>query len=361
MRTLALALVVVSCAPQPKPTELQVPEEHATELTLQMYARADGTWDTELDYALGDGYPAALTIIPSPSVYVIPGCSVPQGTATWSKLSNVQGTAATLSVDSGAISVALNTEGTVTAVLEGEASGLDCNSATTLPLKHSLTIRVRRVTGFAVDQLHQRWPGCEEKVVLPAGVSAWLPVAHPLDANGQRFAAANAPSPVAMTLRSTAALARGMERWNLVASAGHVELSLDTTRPVQGLASFEVVSADALTGVDAKLFLRKAAAKGSVSEELVEGASYELWYPEQDNLVDLQVTSASSTEGMLCMPIPGEWLSASSSTPGQCSPAGGEQYGAGLPVAKIQSLGECRLEVTIPRTTHRWATSFSTR
>ena len=366
MRTVALLLLVTSCAPpppvaEPKPTELQVPEEHATDLPLQMYARADGTWDTEVDYALGDGYPATLTITPSSTVYVIPGCSTPQGTATWSRLSNVQGSAATVALSTGAISVTLNSEGTVTAVLEGEASGVNCNGMTSLPLRHALTIRVRGVTGFVVDQLHQRWPGCEQKVVIPADVSAWLPVAHPLDANGARFPAANAPRPVAMTLRSTGGLARGMDSWNFTASAGHVELSLETTKPVQGLSSLNVVGPDALIEVEAKLFLRKAASKGFVSEVITDGASYQLWYPEQDNLVDLSVSNVRTTTGPLCMPLPGAWLRANSATPDQCGPAEGEQYGSGLPVAKIQRLGECRLEVTMPNTSHRWATSFTTR
>ncbi|MDP1830255.1 MAG: hypothetical protein Q8L48_43725 [Archangium sp.] len=337
-----------------------IPVGHAANLPLQMYVGIDGVWDTEVDYALGDGYPASLTITPPNEIYVIQGCSTPRGTTAWTTLANVQGTAATLSLRSGVLSVSLNTEGTVTAVLEGEATGISCNGVTTLPLHHTLTIRVRRITGFVVDQVHQRWPGCEAGVVLPEGVALWLPVAHPLDASGNRFEAANAPKPVAMTLKSTGELARTMQSWELTASAGHVDLSLDTTRPVRGLASFEVVGAEALTRVEAKLFLRKAAWKGYVSEEITEGASYQLWFPEQDNLVDLQVTSALSSAGKLCMPIPGRWLTATSSTP-HCGPAGGEQYGGGLPVAEIQSLGECRLEVTMPNTSHRWAASFTTR
>lgn len=368
MRFFALALVLISCAPPlpspeptPRPTELVIPAEQATDLPLQMYFRTNGEFETSIDYALGDGYPTSLTITPSSSVYVIQGCSVPKGTATWTGISNLQGSGATLSLANGALSVTLLSEGTITATLEGQATGINCNGTTSLALRHALTLRVRRVTGFVVDQLHQRWPGCEQHVVIPAGVQAWIPQAHPLDTNGQRFEAANAPKPVAITLRSTGELSRAAESWELTASAGHVELSFDTTKPVDGLEFFEVVNADALTQVDGRLVLRKAAAKGSVIESLTDGESYLLWYPEQDNLVDLQVDDATTSAGKLCMPIPVAWLSATSATPARCGPTGGEQYGAGLPVAKILSLGECKLEVTIPNTSHRWATSFTTR
>jgi hypothetical protein len=366
MRFLSLALVLISCAPplapsDPKPTELILPAEHASDLPLQMYVRANGEWETTIDYAIGDGYPTELTITPPSSVYVIQGCSGPQGAAAWTALSNIQGSGATLALRDGVISVTLLGEGTITVTLEGQATGMDCNSATSLSLLHTLTLRVRRISGFVVDQLHQRWPGCEQSVVIPAGVEAWIPQAHPLDSSGQRFEAANAPKPVAITLRSTGGLSRTAESWELTAEAGHVELSLDTTRSVAGLKSFEVVGPEALTRVDAQLFLRKAAAKGSVTEPLTDGESYLLWYPEQDNLVDLQVNDATTTAGKLCLPIPRAWLTATSSTPGQCGPAGGELYGGGVPVAKISSLGECRLEVTIPDTSHRWATSFTTR
>jgi hypothetical protein len=365
MRILALALVLSSCAPpappEPKSTELVIPVEHTSDLPLQMYARANGEWETTLDYALGDGYPTELTLTPPSSVYVIQGCSAPQGTATWTGLSGVQGGGASLAFRGGVVSVILLGEGTVTATLEGQVTGIDCNSVTTLSLRHTITLRVRRISGFVVDQLHQRWPGCEQSVVIPAGVEAWIPQAHPLDSNGQRFEAANAPKPVAITLRSNGGLAHEAQSFELTAEAGHVELSFDTSKPVAGLTSFEVVGPDALTRVDAKLVLRKAAAKGSVTEDLTDGQSYLLWYPEQENLVDLQVNDAVTSLGKLCMPIPGAWLSASSSTPGQCGPASGEMYGGGVPVAKISSLGECRLEVTIPQTSHRWATSFTTR
>ena len=366
MRTLILAVALISCAPppvppEPKPTELILPVEHATDVPLQMYVRTNGEWDTSITYALGDDHPTSLTITPSPEVYVIQGCSVPKGTATWSRLSNLQGGGASLSLANGVLSVTLLFEGTVTALLEGQATGIDCNGVTSLPLQHTLTIRVARISSFVVDQLHQRWPGCEQSVVIPAGVEAWIPQAHPLDASGQRFEAANAPKPAAITLRSTGGLSRTAESWELTAEAGHVELGFDTDKPVAGLKSFEVVGPEALTRVDAQLFLRKAAAKGSVSEQLTDGESYLLWYPEQENLVDLQVNDATTTAGKLCMPIPVEWLAAISSTPAQCGPAGGEQYGGGLPVAKILSPGECRLEVTIPSTSHRWATSFTTR
>ena len=364
MRTTLLALLFVSCVPQPsepKPTELQLPAEHATDVPLTTYVRADGTWDTEIDYALGDGYPTSLTITPPSSVYVIQGCSKPQGTATWGRISTIEGSGATVALESGVVSVTLVAEGTMNEALAGSASDLDCSGVTTLPLEQRLTIRVRRVSGFLVDQLHQGWPGCEQQVVLPAGVEAWIPVAHPLDANGQRFKAANAPRPVAITIESTGALTRGSESWKLTGAPGHVTLRLHTDKPVQGLEGFDVVGPDTLTEVDAKLVLRKAAAKGSVVEELTDGASYLLWYPEQENLVDLAVNAATSTAGQLCMPIPSAWVAASSSTPAQCGPTSGELYGGGLPVAKIQSLGECKLEVTIPNTSHRLATAFSTR
>lgn len=372
--------LVTACAPPPKdpitpapekPTpalvELGVPSRQLAKAELDIYAWLDAgvaTMETDLSYALGDGYPEALTLTPGQTVYVVNGCTLTIGTASWSNLTAVQGTAATLTLAANALSIDLREEGVVTAVLEGQLTGVSCmvegNSVTSLPLRQAVTMRVRRVASFVVESLHQTRIGCEQKVVLPSAGTLWLPTVHPVDSAGERFEATNAEVPVAMTLRSTGGLSRVGE-YALEATQGHVDVSLDTTKPVQGLKDFEVVDPEALTTVQAALFLRKATAKGSVTEEIAEGGSHQLYFPDRENLVELQVEQAATHLGTLCATLPASWLSAVSTTPGQCVPASGEQFGSGLPVVAILGLGRCEVEVTIAHTPHRWAAAFTTR
>jgi hypothetical protein len=103
--------------------------------------------------------------------------------------------------------------------------------------------------------------------------------------------------------------------------------------------------------------------KGDISELIAEGMSYEIFFPELRNEVGIQADSAMTDRGKLCANVPGAWFSSTSATPAQCSTSaeGPEAFPESfVSVAAVGSPGECRLEVTIPGTSHRWTTKFST-
>lgn len=350
--------------------ELILPAQLASSQDLIVYADLDGDHAAglnELDYGLADGFPTQVTLSAESGYVLGEGCQIRLGAVIWKSITEVQGTAATLSLDKGALAVDLLEEGEVSALLEGEITDLHCTfgdgpAVTSIPLKHRIALHVHRVAGYEVEQFHQRLTDCWDSVILPSGAPLWAPTASPLDTAGQRFEAANAPAPVAITLQSDGHLTQG-DAGKLSATAGTVSISLDTTLPVRGLSSFAVVDADALTSVEAALHLRKAAAKGSVSERIEEGMSYAIFFPDQSNEVGIQVEAATTAGGKLCANVPGAWFSATSATPEQCAASAvgtDDEYGNFTSVAAVRSPGECGLEVTIPGTSHRWTTKFST-
>lgn len=380
MRALAsfvaiIALTACGTAPgSPGPGEpssghtLTLPAEHTSAREIIVYADREGdgaTEETELDYALGDDYPARVTLSPKEGYVLGKGCKTQLGAVLWKSVTKVEGTAAKLSLDQGVLALDLQEEGEVSAILEGEMVNQHCTSAggvvvTTVPLTHRMVLRIHRIGGFAVEMFHQTLASCWDAVVLPAGAPLWAPKASPIDRMGQRFEAENAPAPVAITLESEGALTLDATG-RLSAEPGTASVSLDTTLPVEGLRSFVVVASDALTDVQATLYLRKAAAKGSISEIIEEGETYSIFFPDMSNGVELHVDAAMTDRGRLCDNVPASWFATTSATPDQCLAGAGadDEWSSFVSVASIRAPGECRLEVTIPRTSQTWATRFS--
>lgn len=139
-------------------------------------------------------------------------------------------------------------------------------------------------------------------------------------------------------------------------------ITVDTALPVLGLRTFTVVDPAALTSVQVALYLNKAVTKGVVVERITEGMAHRLFFPEQKNSVELRVEAAMTAQGKLCTQVPGAWFAVTSATPAQCparTPDPAELF-TPIPVATIGALGGCRLDVTIPGTSWRWTTQFST-
>lgn len=351
--------------------ELTLPASYASSHEVIVYAELGGeqtTGLTELSYGLADGYPRRVEITAGNGFILDNACRLEPGTVVWRSIADVQGTAASLDLVGGALAVELREEGTVTALLAGEIAATHCTfgdepAVTTVPLQHRVVLRVARVEGFVVEQFHQVLADCWESVVLPSDALLWAPTAKPLDGAGQPFEPLNAPSPVTITLRSDGALTPADEAGQFWAGPGEVAVSVDTTLPVHGLQRFDVVGPDALTAVEAALYLQKAASKGSVVERIEDGMSYRVVFPALRNTVDVRVDSAMTTHGKLCANVPGTWFASSSSTPEQCAagPFDPEEFSSGqVPIATIHAQGECRLEVTIPGTGHAWKTQFTT-
>ncbi|MDC0745315.1 hypothetical protein [Polyangium mundeleinium] len=386
MRSLALlvlGLALAACADSPAPDAaapspgpgapvhtLTLPASYASSSDVVAYAdlaKGQAKEETELTYALAEGYPRDVTLVAKGGFVLSSECSISPGQVVWQSITDVQGTAAGVDLVGGALAIELREEGTVTVLLEGEITGQHCPSedgstATVVPLQHRLVLHVERVAGFVVEQLHQQLADCWNTMVLPSDAPLWAPTARPLDATGKPFSPVNAPAPVALTLRSNGDLTPGPGSTDLTAGPGTVTVSVDTTLPVQGMQAFEVVGPDALTSVEASFYLRKAALKGNVSEPIEEGTSYSLFLPEESNGVDLHVDAAMTTLGKLCANMPQAWFASASSTPAQCEASVGavEPFASSiLPVAAIGDAGECRLSVTIPGTAQRWTTRFS--
>ncbi|MFY0540524.1 hypothetical protein [Nannocystis pusilla] len=129
-------------------------------------------------------------------------------------------------------------------------------------------------------------------------------------------------------------------------------IDVATTLPVRGLTSFTVVGPEALTSVDAALHLTRAAAKGSISEPIEPDMSYALFFPDQRNSVELRVLAASTELGKLCADPPAAWFVSTSTTPGQCTApaASDDEFTSFIPVARVVTAGECRLDVELPGT-----------
>ena len=97
----SMCMFLVGCAgpkpiAQPPTPELVFPSRYESAAQLSIYARVDAGvagWDNELSYALGDGFPQTVTLTPTGPVYVIEDCDLALGAATWTSLTDLQGTA----------------------------------------------------------------------------------------------------------------------------------------------------------------------------------------------------------------------------------------------------------------------------
>lgn len=356
-------------APGPAPVHsLTFPAVLAASHELLTYADLDGdqaSARTELAYGLHPDYPDRVTLRPGVGMILAPECQAQQGELVWHSLAEVEGSAAGLELRAGALAIALREEGTVSALLHGELRGQDCalpGVTTVVPLAHRIVLQVDRVAGFRVEQFHQQLGDCHDRVVLPADAPLWAPTARALDDHDDVLELINAPTPAGITLRSPGALTAGPDPWSLIAEPGLVAIDVATSLPVRGLASFTVVGPEALTSVDAALYLRRAASKGSLSDPIEPGMSYALFFPDQRNTVELHVDTATTELGELCADPPAAWFVSTSTTPAVCTaPAASDDAWTGfISVARVVTTGECRLAVELPGTAHRWATWFRT-
>jgi hypothetical protein len=350
--------------PGPVVHELTLPVRHAASHAFTLYAEREGDQAiglTELSYGLLDGYPRRVEVVTEGGFVLAQDCELRPGEVIWSAITEVEGTAAKLTLEDGALGVELLAEGAVSAVLTGVITELDCaledqSVVHALPLRHRIELKVREVAGFEVEQFHQVLADCWDAVVLPSDALLWAPIARPVDANGAVFAAINAPTPVTITLRSQGGL-RASTDGQFTAGPGAVDIAVATELPVRGLEKFTVVGPEALTAVEAALVLQKAAAKGSIVEPIEVGGSHEIFFPEMSNTVEVRVDSAMTGLGELCAKVPAGWFAAKSATPAMCV-AGIEGDMGAVSVARIEAAGECRLEVWMPGTDHAWATRF---
>ncbi len=377
------ALTLVACGPLPEPgpapvaaatvdasvpfVEVVFPARVETRLQATVYAQLDGGTaivSTQRDFALDEQYPTSVVLEPTGGTVV--NCSQTIPFASWKTIRSISGDAATVALGpSGALSVTLVHEGTVTVVIEGDVGGVRCivdgGERTSVPLLHTMTLKVQRVAGFVVEHPSRFQEGCEgERLVMPIGADVAVPTALPLDGAGRKFLAANAPAAVSLTLRTQRDVTVTGNAWRL-SQPGQVEVSLATRLPVQGVKTFEVVGPDSVRAIDAALYLTLEAAKGSVSQRVEDGGSYRVFFPTGENTVELRVNSATMNTGPLCSQVPPSWLLASSSTPEQCrvvSPAPG--YAGGTHVASLVAAGACGLDVVLKGTGFHWAAAFST-
>jgi hypothetical protein len=319
---------------------------------------------TQRDFALGEEYPASVVLAPTGGTFV--NCPQTRPVATWKAIRSISGDAASVALESfGSLRVTLVREGTVTVVLEGDVSGVRCivdgGETNTVPLLHTMTLRVQRVAGFVVEHPSRFRDGCAgERLVMPIGADVAVPTALPLDGAGRKFLAANAPTAASLTLRTQRDVTVTGNAWRL-SRPGQVEVSLATRLPVQGVKAFEVVGPESVRSVDAALYLTLEAAKGSFSQRVEDGGSYRVFFPTGENTIELRVSSATTTAGPLCSQVPAGWLLATSSTPEQCravSPSPG--YAGGTHVASLVDAGACGLDVVLTGTGFHWAAAFST-
>lgn len=337
----------------------------AAEHSLLVYAEleaGEARLTSELALGLAAGYPARLTVAADDGFVISPGCALRPGAVVWDAIAGVEGTAAEARLVDGALVLTAVGEGTAAVTLVGEIADQACDDAGPagpIRLRHEVVVRVRRVAGFVVETFHQHADGCTDAVVLPADAALWAPTARPVDPQGEAFAAINAPVPVTLTLRSDGALAAG-EAGMFSAGVGEVTVLADTELPVAGLRAFTVVGPDALVDVDAALYLQRTAAKGTASEQIVDGGEYRLFFPEERNTVDVRVAAATTTRGPLCAGVPGGWFAATSETPTRCAAIAGEaELDGQVSVAEIRGFGECRVAVTIPgAAVAAWSTWF---
>lgn len=341
-----------------------LPAEFAAEHALTVIAeQGDGPASArdELDLGLADGWPRRVTISGQEAYVFADGCPLHPGEITWRSISAVDGDAAQVEVVDGDLVLDLVAEGELTLRVTGEIGEQECDDGPTVTFEHELVVRVRRVRGFVLESFHQQLFGCDDRAVLPTDAPLWAPEARPLAGDGLAFAAINAPRPVEITLRSPGEL-RLDHAGKLWADAGEVTIDVATTLPVTGLRALRIVGPEALTAVEAGLYLQRTATKGTTSEPIVDGSEYPLFHPDQPNTVDIRVDAATTTFGELCAHVPGEWFAATSATPGQCTPSAAiaPDVVNPVPLAEIVGPGECRLAVTIAGTDLEWATRFST-
>lgn len=352
----------------PRVHALTLPAVVAAEHSLLVYAElaeGEARVASELDVALADGYPTRVRLGVEDGYVVTQGCAARPGAVVWKEIVAAEGEAAGARLVDGGLVLELAGMGTTAVTLVGEIADQACEvdgvQVTTMPLRHEVVVRVRGVAGVVVESFHRQLHGCAEEVVLPADAALWSPTARLVDPDGEVFDAINAPVPVTITLESAGALTAG-ETGRFSADPGEVAVIVDGEWPVDGLRAFTVVGPDALTAVDAGLYLEKAAAKGTVREPIVDGGVYPLFFPELRNTVEVEVAAAETGYGPLCANVPAGWFVATSATSSRCPviDAGTDEASDRVAVAEIRALGECRLEVGIRGGGFVWSRWFRT-
>jgi hypothetical protein len=353
----------------PSEHTLVVPAEHPTTTAIEGLVTFTGdrlNQKTELVYGLAEGYPRQVTITLGKSYVVKSGCQERFAQGSWTAITGRTGTAATVALVDGALTVELQEEGDGMVLVAGEIPGLPCGPegepGPAVVFEHLVELHVKRVAGLRLTHSTTGASACTDVLVLPSEHRLWLPQVLALDGAGQPFWPVNAKVPATLTLHSDGELAVGPEPWSFVAAAGAVAVEVDSSLSVEGLQRFDVVGPEALTSVQAELYLRRAVAKGDHSQIIENGKSYPVWFPDRSNGVDLRVETAMTTHGELCAKVPRGWFTVTSATPEQCAVKIEEDdaYAQGVTLATLQSLGECRLDVTVPGAPQRWTTSFHT-
>jgi hypothetical protein len=302
--------------------------------------------DLAYDLALEPDLPRSLMVDLGSEVYR--GAS-PGGpwTASWREVVT-QGLTGSL-LKSTFLQLEASDAGTHRLEVRGEVS----DSSSRWPLVTTVTVRARPVEGYRFTSFNQRWSrGCEDSVRIATGAYAMMPTVQPVFA-GEAFTVSNAPRPVAFELESSERVEVQDSGFGFrVHAPATVMLRARTERPVDGLERLEVVGPSAVTSIETKFQLLRAAAKGGVLTAIEPGTSYPLFRPDEENVVRLDASEVMTADGPLCSEVPASWFEFSTETPAVCVPR--EQ------VVRILGAGECRLSATLRGTSFRWDTRFTT-
>lgn len=300
-----------------------------------------------VSFALGSGFPDE-PVLTFPQVLGTLTNTTPLRTR-WTQLT-VEGDALTAQLSAeGDVQTRLLREGAARLVLGGVGQPEDEREPPAdVPLTLSVDVTVRHVASYVVRSFSQVLGGCPTRAVFPAN-GVWLPVAIPRDGTGREFTVANASSPLPLELISTGPLG-ALSGQVLEIAAGHVDVRAQTSAPVDGLKSFEVIDSEDLTQATVTAHVVRAAAKGSISEPVTTGASYRLFFPEQPNTVELRVSDAQSRLGAVCGVVPAAWFLPVSETPSVCEAKPGG--------AVLRGVGECRLTLQAPGVAPGWSARF---
>lgn len=368
MRAIAPILLLVACgraSTDPLPTqkeerpvepmvEWRAPTLPVTTRALDSIGDVVGdtiTIDSTVSYGLHPGYPTQVELTASKTIFPRQCGFNDTTTVTWLGVRLLSGDAVTVSLSNSKLQVSLLKEGSAQVELDGSMDGVDCRSASSLKLRHRLTLRVMPVTGFRLKSFGPLG-SCGDRPVVPAGVSLSLPQVMAVSSSGEAFFPANQDPAATM-------IAKG----SLLDAAptfgpGPVTLSVDSSLPVDGLRSFESVDHTKVTDVQGKLVVHAQASKGTVPMPLTEGADVRL-FTEEGNFVVLQVDSTMTTLGKLCAPPPASWFLTDSSTASVCStPAKGTPF-TGIPLVNLDHQGTCRFETRLAGGSLRWSGSFT--